>query len=148
MSHSRIAIIVVVFVVALLVLTVAPLVAHEGREVGEYAIEFGWRLEPAYTDLLNGPELYIDEHDTETPVEGLESTLQLEVSFGPASKTLTLHPVIGEPGYYTADLIPTRPGDYTFHLTGTIGDTAVDETFSSADGEFSTVEPIDDIRFP
>jgi hypothetical protein len=29
-----------------------------------------------------------------------------------------------------------------------IGDTAVDEIFTSADGEFSTVEPIDDIRFP
>jgi hypothetical protein len=132
----------------LVLLSLLPVAAHEGREVGEFLITFGWRVEPAYTELLNGPELSIVEHDSEAPVEGLESTLQLEVSFGPASRVLALRPVFGEPGRYTADLIPTQPGDYTFRLTGLIGDVEVDETFTSADGEFSTVEPVADIRFP
>jgi hypothetical protein len=132
----------------LVFVSLIPAAAHEGREVGDYVIVFGWRVEPAYTELLNGPEVTITEHDTDEPVAGLEETLQLEVSFGPATKTLTLRPVFDTPGHYTADLIPTRPGDYSFRLTGTIGDVEVDETFSSADGEFSTVEPIDDLRFP
>ncbi len=125
-----------------------PALAHESREVGEYAIEFGWRIEPAYTDLLNGPEIVVIEQDGGAPVEGLEDALQLDVLFGDRSKTLRLRAIADQPGHYTADLIPTRPGDYQFHLTGTIGDTAVDETFTSADGNFSTVEPISDIQFP
>lgn len=129
-----------------------PSMAHEGREVGEGAdaavITFGWRVEPAYTTLLNGPELLVVNHDTGDPIEGLEDTLQLTVSYGGQSKTLRLRAVWGEPGNYTADLIPTQPGDYSFQLTGTIGDVTVDETFDSADGEFSTVEPIADIMFP
>jgi hypothetical protein len=172
--------------VALLILVI-PASAHEGRTVGEYSIVFGWRVEPAYTGLLNGPEFTItiagdhheedvqatDEHEddheeaaTEEPdthtdlgtddhhdeaaeiVEGAEETLQLEVTFGDQSKVLRLRSVFGEPGHYTADLIPTMPGDYSFRLTGTINGTEIDEVFSSADGEFSTVEPIEDIQFP
>lgn len=165
-----------------LVSTVGLVVAHEGREVGEYVIEIGWRVEPAYTSLINGPEITVtrhggqdeEEHTEEettgaTPeveeehsnaeteehteeesngINGLEDTLQIEVSFGPASKVLNLQPVLGEPGYYTADLIPMRPGDYTFRVFGTIEGVEIDETFSAADGQFSTVEPIEDIQFP
>jgi hypothetical protein len=132
-----------------LVLTFAlPSLAHEHREVGEAAITFGWRVEPAYTTLFNGPELFIAHHETEEPIEGLEETLKLEISFGGQSKVLRLRAVFGEPGNYTADLIPTQPGDYSFHLTGTIGDTEVDEVFDSADGDFSSVEPVEDIQFP
>jgi hypothetical protein len=173
---------------ALLILVI-PASAHEGRTVGDYSIVFGWRVEPAYTGLLNGPELTIsmageheheeadadatevheeheagateepgthtdigssdDHHDeASTMVEGAEETLQLEVTFGDQSKVLNLRAVWGEPGHYTADLIPTLPGDYSFRLTGTINGTEVDEFFTSADGEFSTVEPVEDIQFP
>ena len=59
-----------------------------------------------------------------------------------------LRAVPDAPGSYTTDLIPTQPGDYSFHLTGTIGDATIDETFDSSKGEFSTVEPITDIQFP
>lgn len=137
-----------VMVVLALVLAVAPAAAHEGRAVGEYMIVFGWRVEPAFAGQVNGPEFRVSQHDTGEAVEGLEATLQLTVSFGDQSKTLTVYPVWGEPGHYTADLLPTRPGDYRFQLTGTIGETDVDEAFSSADGEFSTIEPISDIQFP
>jgi len=166
MRKSLLGVIILVGAALLLV----PVSAHEGREAGPYQIVFGWRVEPAYTDLLNGPEFTIqmhsgeegeeeaegehsdtgveDHHDAGAMVEGAEDTLQLEVSFGDQTKQLRIRPVFGEPGNYTADLIPTRPGDYTFRLFGTIGETEIDETFSSADGEFSTVEPISDIRFP
>ena len=149
--------------------------AHEGREVGDYTIEIGWRVEPAYTGLMNGPEITIslhggeddhaetdaesedghnstdaDDHDDDTSnrVVGLEDTLQVELIFGPASKMLNLRAVPDEPGHYSADLIPTRPGDYTFRVFGTIEGFEIDESFSASDGQFSSVEPIEDIQFP
>jgi hypothetical protein len=129
---------------------VLPAIAHEGREVadGEYTIVFGWRVEPAYTNLFNGPEFFVEGHDSGAGVTGLEDTLTLEVSYGGQSRIIRFRPVPETPGDYIADLIPTQPGDYSFRLTGTINDAAIDETFSSANGEFSTVEPIEDIQFP
>jgi hypothetical protein len=62
--------------------------------------------------------------------------------------TLRLEPDSDEPGRYIAALIPTLPGDYTFRVFGTINDVEVDETFSSADGQFAGVEPAGDILFP
>jgi hypothetical protein len=133
---------------SLLALTVVPTFAHEGREVGEYVIEFGWRVEPAYAGVYNGPELTIEHHDSGEPLVGAETTLNLMVHFGDQQKMLELYPVWNEPGHYTADLIPSRPGDYSFHLFGQIDGVDVDEMFSSADGEFSTIEPATDILFP
>lgn len=144
--------------VALSLLVIGPVAAHEGREVGPYTLTFGWRVEPAYAGQLNGPELIIgmhhDEseasedhgHDEEAPA--IEATLQVEISFGPETKIVNLRAVWNMPGHYVADMIPTLPGDYTFHITGMIGDVAVDETFTSSDGEFSSVEPASDLHFP
>ncbi len=131
-----------------LVTAVAPISAHEGREVGDYVIVFGWSVEPAYTGIVNGPEFTVEHHETGEAVEGLEETISLMVHYGDQSKMLTVYPVWNEPGHYTADLLPTRAGDYSFHMFGTIADTEVDEMFSSADGEFSTIEPATDIQFP
>lgn len=164
------------FMLILAALVYSPVYAHEGREVGEYTLEIGWREEPAYTGLMNGPEITVNRHGGEddhdegaatpeaegdhantgeddhaeesTGVTGLEDTLQIEVTFGPASKTLFLRPVRNEPGHYTADLIPMRPGDYTFRVFGTIEGVEINETFSASDGQFSTVEPLEDIQFP
>lgn len=160
--------------------------AHEGRGVGDYTIVLGWRVEPAYTGLFNGPEITVTrsleaehdehgqaeegaehghdaaeaeesgaEHSNEghhhapsEPVTGLEDSLQIEVSFGPASRVLNLRPVRGEDGHYVADLIPMLPGDYSFRVFGTIDGVEVDELFSAADGQFSSVQPIEDIQFP
>jgi hypothetical protein len=121
--------------------------AHGGRKIeGNITLVFGWREEPAYTGALNGPEIFVEHTDSGEPIEGAE--LQAEVSFGDQTKVLTFHAVSNEPGHYTANLIPMLPGDYSFRVTGTIGDVQVDEVFTSADGEFSTVEPITDIMFP
>ena len=124
--------------------------AHGDQTVGPYSVVFGWRNEPAYAGQFNGPEVILGLHDednasfpADVPVE-----LQAEVTFGPASTTVFLEAARGETGRYIANLIPTLPGDYQFHLTGTIGDEAVDLTFDSADGTFSSVNPAADILFP
>lgn len=134
-----------------LVLVVSSVTAHEGREVGEYTIEFGWKVEPAYAGLLNGPEIHVGLHDAEEGAEfpeDVEVNLQAEVSFGSESKIISLTPSSEESGHYIGTVIPTLPGDYTFRIFGTIGETEIDETFSAADGQFSTVEPSADILFP
>jgi len=128
--------------------------AHEHREVGDYEIAFGWQVEPAIAGVFNGPELFITTHEDGKPLEGAEETLKLKVTFGNQSRDLKLSPAWQEPGHYVAHLTPTRAGDYTFQVTGTISSTAVmtatlvKETFSSADGEFSSVEPASDVLFP
>jgi hypothetical protein len=122
--------------------------AHEARTVGAYDLELGWRVEPVYTGVINGPEFYVHDHATGAPVTDLESTLHLLVHFGDQEKLLQFYQVENDPGHYTADLIPTRPGDYTFHVFGKINDQDVDELFTSADGYFDSVDPQTDILFP
>jgi hypothetical protein len=55
---------------------------------------------------------------------------------------------LGTPGEYLASIMPTVPGDYTFHLTGSIHGTAVDETATSSDSTFNTVKDASAIEFP
>ena len=139
---------ILILVLALLVLIVAPASAHEEREVGAYDLELGWRVEPAYTGLFNGPEFFVHDHASGAPVSGLETTLHLLAHVGDQEKMLQFAEVENDPGHYTADLIPTVPGDYTFHLFGKINDQDVDEQFTSADGYFASVNPQSDIMFP
>lgn len=122
-------------------------IAHEHREVGEYELSFGWQVEPAFAGVPNGIEVEIHDADG-NPVEGAEGSLRVRVRIGPASRALTLSPAWNEPGRYVAALTPTRAGDYAFDFTGRIGTTTLRETFTSADGSFSTVEPASDTLFP
>jgi hypothetical protein len=154
-------------VLAALLALFATVSAHEPRVVGNYHIALGWASEPAYTGLLNKVEIFISQEDPNaptatpaaeahddddegggTPVSGADETLKLEIGYGGKTKALKLSEDYETAGHYLADVIPTQAGDYTFHLTGKIGDTDVDETFNSADGKFSSVEPITDIQFP
>ncbi len=63
---------------------------------------------------------------------GAEKTLKLKVTFGNQSKELKLAPAWQDPGHYVAQLTPTRPGDYSFQLTGTLSGT----------GEISNTEAV------
>ena len=56
--------------------------------------------------------------------------------------------MFGQPGYYVADIVPTRAGDYIWVLSGSIGSDAVNETFDSADGKFDSVVAASGIEFP
>ena len=89
-------------------------------------------------------------HESPVAVEGLEQTLQVEVTHvaSGVSRTLPLRPVLGEPGVYIGDLIPTAPGVYTARFFGAIEGNPVDETFESGPGRFSNVESATDLHFP
>lgn len=107
----------------------APLTAsaHEEVECGSYSCEIGWVDEPVLVGERNGLDLFVAPKDKpEEGVADLESTLKFTVEYGSVSQSYDLQPLEGEPGHYTAPFIPTREGQYTFHITGTINDEAVD----------------------
>jgi hypothetical protein len=157
----------VVMIAALAIAALLPRVAsaHEQRDVdgGKYTFVVGFLNEPAVTGVWNSLDLRVaantgaaatpaagggDEALTGTPVEGLESTLQVEIIYGDQKKTLTLEPRFGEAGAYNAYVIPTAAGDYSFHIFGTINGDAIDETFTSSPEGFSSVEDAANYQFP
>jgi len=97
-------------------------------------------------------EMDMMSHSMGSPVEGLEQTLQVEVTYVPTStsKTMDLIAVYGDPGHYVAYLIPTAPGHYRFRLIGTIEGDEIDETFESraGGGNFDDVRAMTGLHFP
>ena len=54
----------------------------------------------------------------------------------------------GVPGEYAALIIPTAPGDYTFHVTGKVEGVKVDLEVASSPKTFSPVEDAQAAQFP
>jgi hypothetical protein len=139
---------------ALILPSIAPGVAsaHEHRHVGEFELTVGFSIEPAYEGLKNGVFLRVvrGEGDEATPVEGLEATLEVEVSHveTAVTQTFALRSLFNEPGSYTADLLPTAAGQYQFRFTGDLDGTPLDETFTSGEGTFNSVESSAALQFP
>jgi hypothetical protein len=137
-----------------LALFVAPgtSLAHERRTVGggKYDVVVGWDSEPAYVNQRNAAGIRISKAGTNPaePVVGAEKTLQLQVRQGGQTRQFALRAAFGQPGYYLADVVPTRAGDYVFTVTGSLGADQVNETFDSADGKFDPVAATSGIEFP
>ena len=154
----------------------AAISAHDHRSVGEYQFTVGFAVEPAIEGVANGVDLRVEksgasqgqdssagqqggtssgggmghDHGELVPVEGLEQTLQVEVTHlgSGLSKSMQLGVVFGQPGHYKAALIPTASGDYRFRFFGTVEGNPVDESFESGPNTFSTVNPAGDLHFP
>lgn len=122
--------------------------AHGSTTVGDYQIEIGFKNEPAVQDEPNGLELLVSNSKTGKPVSGLESTLQAEIIFGASKKTLKIEPEEGAEGVYTAYVVPTSAGDYTWHIFGKIEGTPVDINMTSSPTTFASVEPRSSYSFP
>jgi hypothetical protein len=124
--------------------------AHAEIDVGDgqYVMEVGFRDEPAYVGLLNALTLGVEQYATggTEPVNDLAATLSAEVSRDGQVMSLPLVPV-GE-GEYEAAFVPTATGDYTFRISGTIGEVTVDESVTSGPTTFNSVEPLSAIEFP
>ena len=120
--------------------------AHEQRDVGGYTFTVGFLEEPVFTGQKSGLDLRVARG--EEPVEGLEETLRAEVSFSGQSRELEISPVFGQPGAYRSVFFPTASGPYSFHVTGDIEGTPIDETFSSGPDTFGEVEDVAGGQFP
>ena len=135
---------------ALAVGVTVDVLAHVEIDVGDgqYVMEVGFRDEPAYLGQPNALALRVEQYATggTEPVNDLAATLSAEVSKGGQAMNVSLVPV-GE-GEYEAAFVPTATGDYTFRISGTIGEATVDESVTSGPTTFNSVEPLSAIEFP
>ena len=152
---SRILATVGVLAGVVILLTSADIVAaHEHRTVGHYDMTVGWVDEPTYIGSKNAVQLFL--HDgSGKPVNDLGDTLKVEVIFGDQKTSpLGLDPAFdleehfGTPGEYRAAVIPTRPGNYTFHFVGSIKGQKVDQSFTTSEKTFDPVKDAAEIEFP
>lgn len=126
--------------------------AHERRTLagGKYEVVVGWDTEPAYVNQRNAAGIRISKAGTipAEAVTGAEKMLKVQIRQGAQTRTFDLRAVFGQPGYYVADILPTRAGDYVWTFVGGIGADQVNETFDSADGKFDSVTAATDVEFP
>ena len=126
--------------------------AHERRTIGggKYDVVVGWDSEPPFVNQRNAAGIRISKAGTNPaqPVTGAESTLQLQIQQGSQTRQFALRAVFGQPGYYVADIVPTRAGDYVWTFAGSIGTDQVNERFDTADGKFDAVGASNGIEFP
>lgn len=141
-------------VALLLSMVIVPMsaFAHERRTIGngKYDVVVGWDVEPAYADQKNGASIRISTAGSNPaePVVGAEKSLTVDIRQGATTRNFPLRSVFGQPGYYVADILPTREGDYQWTFKGTIGDQQVNDTFDTADGKFNKVESAAGLQFP
>jgi hypothetical protein len=129
--------------------------AHVVKQAGPYTLEIGWQHEPTYVGEANGVQVIVHDAD-ENPITDLGTDdLKVVVSTGDQQTgELTFDPGFdleegeGPLGEYNAPIMPTAPGDYTFHITGDIHGEAIDITVTSSDETFDTVKGTADIQFP
>src|SRR6266852_9182892 len=149
---ARFAAIVPIALVMAIVIAPSISFAHERRTIGagKYDVVVGWDVEPAYVSQKNGASIRISKAGTNPaePVTGAEKTLKVDIRQGAATKTFDLRAVFGQPGYYVADILPTRDGEYIWTFNGAIGDDKIAEKFDTADGKFNAVERPTRLEFP
>ncbi|MGZ8601699.1 MAG: hypothetical protein ACXWXN_04190 [Actinomycetota bacterium] len=141
----------------LILLPTTSALAHGEAGEGDLVLTIGFADEPAYAGLPNAAQLRV-EHDGEPVNDMKPGDVQVEVSFGDeTSEPMDLEPwfffeggelVFGEPGEYRADFVPSQPGKYTFHFTGTIEGEKIDEEMTSGPDTFSVVEDVATASFP
>ena len=102
--------------------------AHQSKEVGDHRVIAGYMVNPAYTGQMNGIDLMVRDSAGEL-VANLEQAMTV-VLIAPDGSELVLALRAGaEPGSYTANFIPTVPGNFAFRISGFIGDIEFEELF-------------------
>jgi hypothetical protein len=138
-----------------LMLVVGVAEAHIVKTIGTYTVALGWAHEPTFVGELNAVQVVIKNASGKPVTDLNDGDLKVTVSTGgktsdplPLLNAFDADTGLGVQGDYEAALIPTAPGDYTFHLMGSIDGTAVDETATSSDSTFNSVVDSTGIQFP
>ena len=134
--------------------TAVPASAHQVLPIGKYQFTVGWENEPTYSGFPNAVYLGVKTLATMQPLDDIGS-VKVTVSTG----TLTSAPLVpeltwdpdtglGQHGVYYATIIPTTPGVYTFHFTGSIAGQTINQSFKSSDATFNDVVDPTAVQFP
>jgi hypothetical protein len=129
----------------LLVALATPAAAHETRTVGPFDVTIGWGNEPPLTGLPNSIDVVVARVDR-APLAA-SASLAVEVVFGTARVTLPLAGG-GAPGLFRAEIVPTRAGTYSFHITGKIGSDNLDVVSGCSGETFDCVADGTAVQFP
>jgi hypothetical protein len=96
--------------------------AHVVQQFGPYSVAIGWLHEPAYVGVENAVQVIVKDAAGKSVDDVPASDFTVTVSAGghdsaalPLNASFDPDTGLGVPGEYTAHLIPTVPGDYTFH---------------------------------
>ncbi len=144
-------------IAALATLLVAPGAAlgHTVQHAGSYTLEIGWTHEPTYVADPNGIQVTITDGTGEPVLDlGPDDLHVVVTTAGVPSPGLTFAPAFdlveltGPMGEYDAAIVPTAPGDYTFHISGAIHGEKVDVTVTSGDETFDAVKETSNLQFP
>ena len=129
--------------------------AHVLKTFGSYTVALGWKVEPTYVGAPNAVQAIVTDAKG-TPVTDIpDGDLTVVVSLsGQSSAALPLNNAfdadtgLGIAGDYEAAIVPSAPGDYTFHLSGEIHGVAVDETATAGEETFDSVVESSSVDFP
>jgi hypothetical protein len=139
-----------VLAVLLTPLLALPASAHGEHKVASYTLVVGFGTEPAYAGVANSVQVKISNNSA--PVTDAKG-LKVAVTTGDAEpRQLALEPYFGEGfgdlGDYRAFFIPTAPGAYTFKITGTLGDTKINKSYTSGKDGFDEVTDPAEVQYP
>jgi len=154
MRRSAAAVLIIACVLILIGVLGAPALAHETASAGAVNLELGWGTEPAYQGQLNTIQLIVTHKADGDPVNDPGARLTATITYGDQEQEFALTPTYdpdygtGTPGEYAALVIPTAPGDYTFHVTGKVEGAKVDLKVTSSPKTFSPVEDASAVQFP
>jgi hypothetical protein len=141
--------------VALIAIVAGAAQAHIVKPFGSYSVALGWAHEPTYVGAQNAVQVVVTDAAGKAVTDLADGDLKVVVSLG-TNQTAALDLVntfdadtgLGIPGDYEAPLVPTAPGDYAFHLSGSIHGTSVDETATSSESTFDSVVTSTGAEFP
>jgi hypothetical protein len=132
--------------------TAAPALAHADHTQGHLSIAVGFATEPAYAGQPNAVQLLVT-HDAAPVTDLAAGDLQVEIGFGGQTTLVDAVPEFevgewGTPGDYRAPFIPSEPGPYTFHVTGSVDGESVDFSMTSGPKTFDEVQDPAPAMFP
>jgi hypothetical protein len=143
-----------VLAAALALAVAAPVAAHVPKTVGAYTIEVGWKDEPALVGQPNAVIAIVTDAEGNPVTDLPDEALKVVISTGgQESDALAFEPAFnaeeaeGPLGEYDAAIVPTAPGGYDFHITGTVKGEKVDLAVTASE----TQEPVTgttDLQFP
>ena len=147
--------IAVALAAVLTVADVGSIQAHVLKDFGPYSVALGWAVEPTYVGQVNAVQVVVKDKAGKPVTDLAEGDLKVVVSVGgqdssalPLTSKFDEDTGLGIAGDYETPLTPTAPGDYTFHLMGSIHGQAVDETATSSDSTFNSATEATDVEFP
>ena len=121
--------------------------AHDVHTFGKVTVALGWLHEPAFIGSDNAVQVLVKDEKGNAITDITDKDLTVDISLGSQTMpTAQLKPTadpdtgLGIPGEYEFHFIPTAPGNYTFHLKGTVRGQAIDDNVTASDKTFDAVQ--------